>query len=87
MKDVTILTFGVYKMKNTTNEITITINLKEDDLGSTLKHVEALIIGEVFERTFNKSTTAKLLDLSRGKVQKVLDTAFNGKYRKINRKK
>lgn len=77
-------------MENKTNEITITINFKEDDLGSIgsiLKDVEALIIGKVFERTFNKSTTAKLLNLSRGKVQKVLGTAFNGKYRKINREK
>ena len=74
-------------MNTKSNEIVIKIDLNEADLGSTLRHVEALIIGEIFERTYNKSETAKLLDLSRGKVQKVLETAFNGKYRKINRKK
>lgn len=74
-------------MNTKSNEIIIKIDLNEADLASTLRHVEALIIGEIFERTYNKSETAKLLDLSRSKVQKVLETAFNGKYRKINRKK
>lgn len=74
-------------MTDKSNEITIKIDIAEADMASVLKHVEAIIIGEVFERTYNKSETATLLNLSRTKVQRVLQEAFGGKYRKIKTKK